>query len=160
MIRLAKPNVLITEETVSNAPKTYHFVFTDNWHCYNHDRKRKGQGQAQIRGLENTISIFTKEKYVYMESRNVVPAPYNKDYKELALFQAHNKPQLKNIRLISDVVGDNVILPRQLGGNLAYMPKSCATWLCNKLNMLLQYRAYKVCTSPKGSYIKAVEDCL
>lgn len=160
MIRLAKPNVFITEEIVSNAHHKYHFVFTDNYYSFCNTPKRKGKGQAQIRGLANTISIFTKEIYVYMEKRAVESGPYNKDYDDLATFQKHNKKQLDNIRLISDVVGDTVILPRQLGGHLAYMPKSCATWLANKLNLLIKYRAYKVCTSPKGSYIKAVEDCL
>jgi hypothetical protein len=145
---------------VSNAPKQFFFVFTENSYCLSTNSKRVGGGQAVIRGLPRTMPICTKERYVYMEKRSVASPPFNKDYTDLALFQKHNIPLLEQIEIVAYDKTKCVILPRQYGGHLAYMPQSCASWLCFKLNDLCKAQTYRVCTNNKGSYIKAIADCL
>jgi len=169
MIRVSKNPKHLTEEIVSEwhmkeLDHTRWFVFTDNRHSFINNPTRKGQGQAQVRGLEGTLSIFTKESYVYREQRaRFNRNQWNKDYDSLALFQKHNTPRLKEIEELSKSSTEEhiqeVVLPQQFGGDRAFMTSACATWLANKLNDFVPYHSrYEViCVQGQaGCYIKSV----
>ena len=155
MIRVAIPNTTINKVTVTEYHKEgYFFVYTENTHSLQHAPNRVGGGQAQIRGLKGVLPICTKKVYIYKEDRHKFQGVNpNQEFKELKDFQDVNIPLLNKIEDMSRL-GGKVILPRQFGGSLAFMPKPCAKWLCARLNKLIGEYTYTVVTTERGSHVR------